>query len=90
MSENKYLVEQDSERSSSGSYHYHIFINGTEVAEFTHDYRGDCESLVIHSTGHKEDPPFGRVSDFISGGGPQPLSLTVNAIKHLEKLLDHA
>ena len=47
-------------------------------AIFLHNYRGECE-LIRTSDGHEESPPFGMSSEFITGGGPQPLGLTEKA-----------
>jgi hypothetical protein len=83
----KYTVEQLTEpRESFGSYRYKIFKGGEEFAIFWHNYRGECEKIMVFSTGHEEDPPFGMCSDFLTGGGPLPLGLSQGAIKYLESL----
>ncbi len=83
----KLRVEQISEaREPFGSYRYRILDGDEEVAVFTHNYRGECEWLRT-SGGHEEDPPFGMITDFLTGGGPEPLGLTEAARRHVEALL---
>ncbi len=74
-------------RKDFGSYGYIISREGQDVAEFWHNYRGECERLRILATGHIEDPPFGMCPDFLTGGSDQRLGLTAAAIRHLESLL---
>lgn len=83
-------VEQiDETRESFGMYRYRILDRDQEVAVFSHNYRGECE-LVRTTDGYEEDPPFGMSSDFLTGGGPEPLGFTKKAKKYLETLLqDH-
>jgi hypothetical protein len=84
----KYKVRlRDEPRRDFGSYGYIISCEERDVAEFRHNYRGECESLRVLATGHIEDPPFGMSAAFLAGGGDQPLGLTAKATRHLELLL---
>ena len=65
-----------------GNYNYEIYNNEILVARYWHDYRGDGQRLILMN-GKSEDPPFGSVSDFMTGGGPKPLGLSAAAIAYL-------
>ena len=80
-----YSVEQIHEpRPSFGSYRYRIFREGAEFAIFSHDYRGECESIKAVTLGREETLPFGVCSEFLTGGGPHPLGLSKAAIRYLD------
>ncbi len=81
-----YSVERIAEpREPFGPYRYRILLDGREVAVFTHDFRGECESIRT-ADGYEEDPPFGMSSEFLSGG-PRGPGLTSGAAEYLEGLL---
>ena len=83
-----YTIKQiDEHRQSFGSYRYAIYWGKKQVAEFWHNYRGECEGIKVLENGHSEDPPFGMSSDFLTGGGPLPLGLSDEAVQYLGKLL---
>ena len=75
-------------RESFGPYKYAIYLDGIEKAIFTHNYRGEVERIQVLETGFNEDPPFGMCSDFLTGGGPEPLGLSSNAIEYMKKILN--
>ena len=78
-----YTIEQDgSKREPFGVYTYRIYRDGLLVARYWHDYRGD-EHCIEFVSGTKELYPVGRTSDFIEGGGPQPLTLSQRAVAYL-------
>lgn len=85
-----YSIEQIEEtREPFGPYRYRILLNGEEVAVFMHNYRGECE-WISTADGREEDPPFGKCSDFLTGGGPLPTRLTKKAAEYLDSLLSKA
>lgn len=73
----------DSKRDSFGEYQYNIYEQGRLVARYWHDYRGDDHGIEFIN-GKKEDWPVGRMVDFITGGGPQPLGLSERAVAYLK------
>lgn len=82
-----YSIEHISEvRESFGPYRYRIYVNGIEFALFWHNHRGECEGVRHVASGREEDPPFGMCSDFLSGGGTEPLGLTKAAQEYLDTL----
>ncbi|MBN8232700.1 hypothetical protein JYK02_34800 [Corallococcus macrosporus] len=68
------------DRESFGDYRYEIFRGGTRIARYAHDYRGDA-CWILFEDGRKEDAP--GVRDFLTGGGPQPLGLSDEAVRFL-------
>lgn len=79
-----YTVEQDSARDSSGNYRYRIYMDGTLVARYWHDFRG--EEHGIEWAGGENDPwPVGRMTDFLEGGGPEPLTLSERAVAYMDQ-----
>lgn len=83
-----YTVTQISEsRKSFGPYRYAIYRDGKQVAVFWHNYRGECEGIKVLQTGYVEDPPFGMCSDFLTGGGPLSLGLSVEAVRYLDEVI---
>jgi hypothetical protein len=82
-----YTVEHIKEvRGEFGRYRYKIFKDGAEFAIFWHDFRGDCEGFMVLPEERQEDPPFGRSSEFLTGGGPLPLGLSDRAVNYLNSL----
>ena len=82
-----YVVQRIEEpRISFGSYRYQILKDGIEIAIFSHDYRGECEGLLLSATGRMEAIPFGLCSEFLTGGGPQPNGLSEAAASYLDLL----
>ncbi|MCY1032919.1 hypothetical protein OV207_15720 [Corallococcus sp. BB11-1] len=67
-------------REPFGDYHYEIFREGTLVARYAHDYRGDG-TWIVFVGGRKEASP--GVREFLEGGGPQPLRLSDKAVRFL-------
>ncbi|GEM_PF-5726931 len=65
---------------------YQLFFGGQEIGFFSHNHRGEVERLKLLS-GYDEDPPFGMVHSFLSGGGQEPLGLTDEAKVFLLKRL---
>jgi hypothetical protein len=82
-----YSVKQiQEERDSFGPYRYRILKDGIEFAIFSHDYRGECAGIELDSNGRVETPPFGMSSNFLTGGGLQPVRLTKKAVAYLDRL----
>jgi len=80
-----FTIEQTKEkRESFDCYTYRIYDDGRFVAHYWHDYRGD-EHGIEFVDGSKESWPVGRMTDFIQGGGPQPLSLSQRAMDYLKQ-----
>ena len=79
-----YTIEQDkSQRESFGNYTYRIYESGRLIANYWHDYRGD-EHGIRFIDGAEQAWPVGRMTDFVEGGGPQPLTLSQRAVAYLE------
>jgi hypothetical protein len=82
-----YRVEQvDTKRASFGKYRYRIYKNGRLIASYWHDYRGD-EHGIEFVNGTQEVGPVGRMTDFLEGGGPNPLLLSKRAVAYIEQKL---
>jgi hypothetical protein len=80
----RYKIEQDdSKRGSFAEYKYRIYRDGRLIAHYWHDYRGD-EHGIEFVNGTKEPWPVARMTDFIEGGGPQPLVLSQRAVAYLD------
>jgi hypothetical protein len=82
-----YRIEQDdsTKRKSFGPYTYRIYEDDRLVAKYWHDYRGDDHGIEF-VTGTVGDFPFPRMTDFIEGGGPEPLRLSDRAVDYLKSL----
>ncbi|MGJ7498639.1 hypothetical protein ACSFA8_26780 [Variovorax sp. RT4R15] len=79
-----YRVEQDSSRSQPfDGYGYFIFKGGKLVARYWHDHRGE-EHEVRFVDGGSRSWPVGRMTEFLEGGGPEPLMLSARAIAYLD------
>jgi hypothetical protein len=82
-----YRIEHSkSKRDSFGNYRYNIYKDDHLVAIYWHDFRGD-EHGIEFLQGPKEDSPVGRMTDFIEGGGPQPLTLSTRAVSYLNRMI---
>lgn len=79
----QFRIEQDDSdrRESFGPYTYRIYDGNRLIAIFWHDYRGDDHGIDL-MTGSKRGWPFGRLTDFIDGGGADRFGLrnTVSSI----------
>jgi hypothetical protein len=83
MNSNEFVVKQIARDSKEfGNYNYEIYQGSKLVAHYRHDYRGD-EQRIRFIDGGEEDLPFGRCSEFLKGGGPEPLELSFSAISYL-------
>lgn len=71
-------------RESFGEYRYGIYENGTLIAYFWHDYRGDDNGIEFIN-GSSENAPVGSRGNFLLGGGPQPLTLSKQAINYINE-----
>jgi hypothetical protein len=81
----RYTIEQDgNKRESFAPYWYRIYRDGSIFAHYWHDYRGDDHGIKFVD-GQKTGWPFGRMTDFLQGGGPKPLLLSARAIAYLER-----
>jgi len=80
------IIQLEKSRESFGNYVYSIFKDDRVVAKYWHDYRGD-EHGIEFKNGSRISWPVGRMTDFIEGGGPKPLSLSAKAIAYL---IEHA
>ena len=79
-----YRVEQDSlHRQPFDGYGYSIYKGDTLVARYWHDHRGE-EHEVKFVSGGSQAWPVGRMTDFLQGGGPEPLSLSARAVTYLD------
>jgi len=80
-----YRIELDdsTKRECLGSYTYRIYDGDRLVARYWHDFRGD-EHGIEFVNGTKEDWPVGQMTDFIEGGGPEPLRLSDRAMAYLK------
>jgi hypothetical protein len=80
-----FTIEQTEEqRTSLGNYTFRIYEDGRLLAHYWHDFRGD-EHGIEFVGGVKESWPVGRMTDFIEGGGPQPLTLSKRAVDYLKQ-----
>ena len=69
-------------REAFGAYQYDIYEDDRLIAQYWHDYRGD-EHGIAFVGGTSELWPVGRMTDFIEGGGPEPLALSERAVEYL-------
>jgi hypothetical protein len=80
-----FKIEQvDSARESFGNDTYRIYKDGHLIAHYWHDYRGD-EHGIEFINGENELWPVGRMTDFIEGGGPKPLTLSERAVTYINR-----
>lgn len=80
------IKHAESKRESFDAYRYNIYENGRLVARYWHDHRGDDHGIEFLN-GTTEDWPVGRMVEFITGGGPQPLALSDRAVAYLNNKL---
>jgi len=80
-----YRIEQDdsTKRESFGNYTYRIYEGDRLIARYWHDHRGD-EHGIEFITGAVGNWPFPRMTDFIEGGGPEPLRISDRAVDYLK------
>lgn len=80
-----YAIQQihSAARAPFDEHQYRIYKDGRLVATYWHDHRGDDHGINF-ANGTKDEWPVGRVTDFIEGGGPQPLMLSERAVAYLE------
>lgn len=76
----------DSPRESFGGYKYRIYCHDVLVASYWHDYRGD-EHGIAFVNGQSESCPVGRMTEFLEGGGPQPVVLSRRAEAYIQERL---
>ena len=83
-----FRIEQDDSdgRESFGPYTYRIYDGDRLIARFWHGYRGDDHGIDLLA-GTKCDWPFGRFTEFIGGGGPEPLCVTERGVSYLQSCL---
>jgi hypothetical protein len=82
------IKHADSKREDFGEYRYNIYQSGRLVARYWHDYRGDDHGIEFLN-GTTEEWPVGRMVEFVTGGGPEPLGLSDRAVAYITKKLDH-
>ena len=71
-------------RESFGEYRYGIYENGKIIAYFWHDYRGDDNGIEFVN-GISAHDPVGKMTNFLEGGGPKPLTLSKRAINYINE-----
>jgi hypothetical protein len=71
-------------RQPSDDCTYLIYQDGHLIARYWHDFRGD-EHGIDFLNGEKDEWPVGRRSDFLKGGGPEPLVLSERAVAYLKE-----
>lgn len=71
-------------REPFGEYRYGIHENGNIIAYFWHDYRGGDNGIEFVN-GISAHDPVGKMTNFLEGGGPQPLALSKRAIKYINE-----
>jgi hypothetical protein len=83
----RFSIQQLSERQESfANYEYEIFDGTRLVARYWHDFRGDDHGIDFVD-GRSEQWPVGRMTDFLTGGGPHPLRLSAAAVAYLAEKL---
>ena len=82
-----YQIQQsDQAREAFEEYKYEIFKDEVLVAVYWHDYRGDAHRIQFTNK-ESIEWPFGVMTDFLTGGGPEPLGLSEKAIEYLDQQL---
>lgn len=79
-----YRIEQEHGRDSFGNYRYRIYKRDVLVAHYWHDYRGD-EHGIEFVKGTEDHCPVGCMTDFLEGGGPEPLKLTERGVAYMDQ-----
>ncbi len=77
------IERSESIRKGFDPSEYLIYKGDRLVARYRHDFRLDDHEIEFVS-GLKESWPVGRVTEFLEGGGPQPLRLSSRAIAYLD------
>jgi hypothetical protein len=81
-----YRIERaETNREPLGEYRYRIYEDSKLIAHYWHDYRGDDHGIEFVN-GTSEHSPFGRMTEFIEGGGPKPLVLSAKAVAYLKQM----
>jgi len=79
-----YRIEHDEpSRESFGNHRYCIYEDGRLIAHYWHDFRRDEHGIEFVS-GKSERWPVGLMTEFLEGGGPEPLTLSVRAVAYSE------
>ena len=81
----RYRIEQESGRDAFGNYSYRIYSDSRLIARYWHDYRGDEHGIEF--VNGKSLPCPGQMTDFIIGGGPEPLVLSERAATYIDQKL---
>jgi len=80
-----FRIEHDTvKREGFGNYEYCIYEGDKMIARYWHDYRGDDHGIEFFD-GSKESWPVGQMTDFLKGGGPEPLILSDRAVDYLKQ-----
>ena len=80
-----YRIEHDEpSRESFGNHRYSIYDDGRLIAHYWHDFRGD-EHGIEFVNGKSERWPVGLKTEFLEGGGPEPLTLSVRAMAYVRQ-----
>ena len=79
-----HVTRSDAPRQGVDAYRYRIWRKSQLVAMYWHDFRGD-EHGIEFVDGRKEDWPVGRMTDFLNGGGPEPVRLSEDAVAYLAR-----
>lgn len=77
-------IEQESSRDSLGNYRYRIYKDKVLVAHYWHDFRGE-EHGIQFVNGTSDPWPVGRMTDFLEGGGPEPLALSERGLAYVDQ-----
>lgn len=82
--EPEFTVRQVARSSGpAANYNYEICCGQVCVARYWHDFRGDYHGIVFLD-GSSDDWPVGTMTQFLEGGGPQPLRLSPAAVAYLK------
>ncbi|HKR75603.1 MAG TPA: hypothetical protein VJR95_03005 [Rhodanobacter sp.] len=79
-----YRIEPESGRDKFGNYRFRIYRGEKLVAYYWHDYRGD-EHGIDFVSGKSAQWPVGRMTDFVEGGGPEPLVLSARGVAYMDE-----
>jgi hypothetical protein len=77
-----FTILQTPRAADGWMYEYEITAANRLVARYWHDHKGD-EHGIDFVDGESASWPVGNVTDFIDGGGPQPLRLTPAGVQYL-------
>lgn len=79
-----FTIQQESRPKGAYEYRYLILKDGCVIAHYWHDHRGDGHGIEFLD-GTKDSWLVGQMTDFLEGGGPQPIALTAAAIAYLSR-----